>query len=136
MKRFTAFSVILICLFTTAYSFAQGNAISAQRRETHSGIIHEASDVEAFTLLKLHCDALDNPKTDLAIRNEFAKYPDLIHSFSIEADKHKIYIKYNPGMTPNFALAILERVAINAYYQDPQGQPVYYKKEPDIYFRR
>lgn len=113
---------------------AQSNALPAQR-ETHSGIIHVASAIEEYSLLKLHCDALDDTQTEALIRQEFGKYPDLIHSVSIQAEQNKIYIKYNAGMTPNFVLAILERVAINAHYLDTQGHPVYYLKDPDIYFR-
>ena len=134
MKRFITLCVILILVCTIQSAMAQSNALPAQR-ETHSGIIHVASAIEEYSLLKLHCDALDNTQTEALIRQEFGKYPDLIHSVSIQAEQNKIYIKYNAGMTPNFVLAILERVAINAHYLDTQGHPVYYLKDPDIYFR-
>jgi|GEM_PF-2914727 len=134
MKRFITLCVILILVCTIQSAMAQSNALPAQR-ETHSGIIHVASAIEEYSLLKLHCDALDDTQTEALIRQEFGKYPDLIHSVSIQAEQNKIYIKYNAGMTPNFVLAILERVAINAHYLDTQGHPVYYLKDPDIYFR-
>lgn len=136
MKRFITLCVIMALVCITHFSLSQANinALPAQR-ETHSGIIHVASAIEEYTLLKLHCDALDDTQTEALIRQEFGKYPDLIHSVSIQAEQNKIYIKYNAGMTPNFVLAILERVAINAHYLDTQGHPVYYLKDPDIYFR-
>jgi hypothetical protein len=141
MKRFRILMGLLAFACAPCFSMAQTSSQSAANiqlahQEFHSGIVHLASDHEAYSLIKLHCDELQLATTVAAIERAFSSYSDLIHSWELDPAEHKLYVKYTTGMTPNFLLAILERSAVIAYFKGSAGQSVYYAKDPGIHFRK
>jgi len=102
----------------------------------HSGILHTTVTGEEFNLIKLHCEALDDPSKASLIRAEFLKYHTQIKSVDIDVINQKIYVKYNNLIDANMLLGILERVNLDAYYLDANNTIVLYTKAGNENFIR
>lgn len=102
----------------------------------HSGILHTTATGEESNLIKLHCEALDDPSNESLIRAEFKKYSSQIKSVDIDLMNQKIYIKYANTIDANMILGILERVNLDAYYLDTNNTTVIYTKVGNEQFIR
>ena len=102
----------------------------------HSGILHTTATGEESNLIKLHCEALDDPSNESVIRLEFQKYKSQIKSVDIDVINQKIYIKYANTIDANMLLGILERVNLDAYYLDANNTAVIYTKAGNENFIR
>lgn len=125
MKK-TNVAILIVTLLLSCNAFAQEGI--------HSGIVHTTASGEENNLIKLHCEGM-TPDMVATIRNEYKKYAE-IRSVDFHVSDYKIFVKYSNDMSPNMLLGILERVYINAYYHNEDGNPVYYTKTGYESFKR
>jgi hypothetical protein len=128
MKTLRLVSSLLTLLLLSGYSYSQ--------ETVHSGILHTTASGEENNLIKIHCDALQDPTIEGIIVAEYAKYGSKITSVHVDAANRKIFIKYSNAISANMLLGIMERVHFDAYYLDASGHPVRYTKTGSENFKR
>lgn len=127
MKLTTGIIIPVLAMLCASTSYSQ--------TEVHSGMLHTQTSNEEFSLIKIHCEGLQQDVVRASVQTELSKYPTGIYSFEIDQTNEKIYLKFHGTMNPNLILGILDRVNIQAYYLE-NGSPVFYEKSGSDSFVR
>lgn len=128
MKKLNIVSLLLTILLLSGISYSQDSV--------HSGILHTTSTGEENNLVKIHCDALEDQTLESIILDEYAKYSKQISSVQVDAVHRKIYIKHDNSISVNMLLGIMERIHLDVYYLDSNGNQIRFVKTGSENFKR
>lgn len=123
------FSLTAVFLFSLASNFCVAQLEDLEiNTSIQSGIIQEIDTDHPVGKIQIIVVDLDAQKAKF-IRDEFTKYSGEIIGYGQAVIDNKIILSYTNPITPNFLLAILDRVNIKGYYHNESGLEITFVKD-------